>query len=142
MNIDRLKADLERDEGVVEHAYQDHLGYWTIGVGRLIDKRRGGGLSHDEMVYLLGNDIDRKTAEMDRRMPWWRDLDPVRARGLVNMAFNLGVAGVLNFRNMCAALRSGDWQRAHDEALNSLWARQVGQRSQRIADMFLTGGDA
>ncbi len=92
MSYDRaaLTEELRRDEGEVLHAYTDSEGYVTIGVGRLIDKRRGGGISAEESAYLLGNDISRTETDLDARMPWWRDLDPVRQRVILNMAFNLG----------------------------------------------------
>ena len=61
---------LKKEEGVIPHAYQDHLGFWTIGVGRLIDKRKGGGLSADEIDYLLSNDINRFVAGLEKALPW------------------------------------------------------------------------
>lgn len=61
-----LTKQLRRDEGEVLSAYQDHLGYWTIGVGRLIDKRKGGGLTSEESDYLLGNDIDKRDKELQK----------------------------------------------------------------------------
>jgi lysozyme len=57
-----LRRMLEDEEGRVPHAYPDSLGYWTIGVGRLIDRRKGGGLSDDEIDYLLANDIRGSTS--------------------------------------------------------------------------------
>ena len=59
-----LKEQLKRDEGVVAHAYEDTLGFLTIGVGHLIDGRRGGGLSPDEIDYILTNDIAEKSAQV------------------------------------------------------------------------------
>jgi GH24 family phage-related lysozyme (muramidase) len=32
-----IYKQLKRDEGEVLHAYKDSLGYWTIGIGILID---------------------------------------------------------------------------------------------------------
>ncbi len=43
-----ITQQLRRDEGEVLHAYQDSLGYWTIGIGVLIDKRKGGGITKAE----------------------------------------------------------------------------------------------
>jgi lysozyme len=134
-----LTAELRRDEGVVRHAYQDHLGFWTIGVGRLIDARRGGGLSEAEIDQLLANDIARFEAELDLRAPWWRELDPVRRRVILNMAFNLGVTGLLGFRNTLAAVRAGQWETAAAGMLASKWATQVGARATRLAAMMRTG---
>ena len=56
---DKLLEELSRDEGTVLQAYQDSLGYWTIGTGRLIDKRRGGGITKAEADYLLANDVQK-----------------------------------------------------------------------------------
>lgn len=141
MSYDRaaMLAELRRDEGVIPHAYQDHLGYWTIGVGRLIDKRKGGKLSPDEIDYLLGNDVSRFEAELDARLPWWRDLNGVRQRVLLNMAFNLGTAGLLGFKNTLAAVKAGEWAKAASGMLASKWARQVGERAKRLAHMMKTG---
>lgn len=139
MSDDLLIAELRRDEGVVPHAYQDHLGYWTIGVGRLIDKRKGGRLTDEEVDYLLANDIARFAAELDEKLPWWRALDAVRQRVIQNMAFNLGVDGLLAFKNTLAAVKAGEWERAADGMLASKWARQVGNRALRLAKMMRTG---
>lgn len=136
-----LLAQLSRDEGRVLHAYQDHLGFWTIGIGRLIDKRRGGGISAKEADYLCSNDVAEVLAGLDDKLPWWRSLDPPRQRVLANMAFNLGVAGLLKFRNTLAAVQRGDWPAARRGMLASLWARQVGTRAQRLAHTMLTGED-
>ena len=134
-----LLAELRRDEGVVRHAYQDSLGFWTIGVGRLIDRRRGGGLSDAEIDLLLSNDIQRVDAGLDARIPWWRTLDPVRRRVLANMGFNLGVEGLLGFRNTLPAVREGRYEDAADGMLRSKWARQVGARAVRLAAMMREG---
>jgi lysozyme len=134
-----LLAELRRDEGVVRHAYQDSLGFWTIGVGRLIDRRRGGGLSDAEIDLLLANDVARVEAGLDARIPWWRTLDPVRRRVLANMGFNLGVEGLLGFRNTLPAVREGRYEDAADGMLRSKWARQVGARAVRLAAMMREG---
>jgi len=139
MDTETLKKELVRDEGVVLHAYQDHLGYWTLGVGRLIDERRGGGITHDEAMYLLGNDIARVEQELSRRLDWWDGLDDSRQRALCNMAFQLGVNGLMQFKNMLDALSQAQWDRAKAEALNSLWARQTPNRAARVANMLVYG---
>lgn len=141
MNMSKLQADLVRDEDEVLHAYADHRGYLTLGVGRLIDKRRGGGITHDEALYLLGNDITRVTDELSRRIRCWPELNGVRQRALANMAFQLGVNGLLRFRRMWRAIEAGLWAAAYDEALDSNWARQTPARARRVAQMILTGRD-
>lgn len=129
-------AELRRDEGVVRHAYKDSLGYLTIGVGRLIDKRKGGKLSDDEINYLLMNDIKECVADLDKHLPWWRSLSDVRRRVLVNMRFNLGMQGLLGFRNTLRFIEAGDYKRAAENMLKSLWAKQVKGRAVRLAYMM------
>lgn len=140
----QLIEELKRDEGVVPHAYQDSLGYWTIGVGRLIDKRRRGKLSADEIDLLLRNDIEAKQALLDKYIPWWRQMSEPRRRALCNMAFNLGVGPsqeepegkLLTFKNTLAAMQCGEWETVDSGLATSLWAKQVGARADRIRKLF------
>ena len=134
-----LIKELRRDEGVIDHAYQDSLGYWTIGVGRLIDKKKGGRLTDEEIDYLLLNDIKECTADLDKNLPWWRSLTDARRRVLVNMRFNLGMAGLLGFKNTLKFIETGDYKKAASNMLLSKWAKQVGQRANRLAAMMEKG---
>ena len=123
------------------HAYQDNRPekYWTIGVGRLIDKRRGGGLSDDEIEYLLNNDIKRCIADLDSALPWWKSLDPVRQRVLTNLRFQLGLDGLLGFKNTLAALKRGDYKAAAAGLRASKLYQQTPARTERRAIMIETG---
>ena len=136
--IDSITADLKRDEGFVSHAYQDSSpeGYLTLGYGRLVDQRLGGGITEREAEILLDNDITRSVADLDRALPWWRGLPPFQQRGLTNMAFNLGLPRLLTFKKMLRALQAGDGDRAAIEALDSVWAGQVKGRADRIAYLY------
>jgi len=139
MNTDMLLQDLKRDEGMVLHAYQDLEGFWTIGIGRLIDARKGGGISETEALVLAKDDIFKVIGQLDNRLTWWRTLSEPRQRALANLAFNLGIDGLLGFKHALAALQDGNYERAADEFLDSKWASQVKGRSQRIADMIRKG---
>jgi lysozyme len=134
-----ITRQLRGDEAVVPHAYQDHLGYWTIGVGRLIDKRKGGGLRPHEIDYLLRNDIDERIEELTRRLPWFQDLDDARRGVLLNMSFQMGVDGLLGFKNTLAMVKAGDYEGAAQGMLNSLWAKQTPDRAKRMSDQMRTG---
>jgi len=137
MNLSQLIADLSRDEGRVPHAYQDHLGFWTIGVGHLIDKRKGGGLPEKIIDDLLLHDIAEKSAQLDTALPWWRDMSDARQRALLNMAFQMGVEGLLKFKRTLAALQAGRWDGAKASAMDSLWAKQTQERAERVTNLFL-----
>lgn len=137
--ITSLTKQLRLDEGEVLSAYQDHLGYWTIGVGRLIDSRRGGGISKEESTYLLTNDINNRIKDISAALPWFEALDDARKGVLINMAFQLGVAGLLKFETMLAYIEAGKYSEASDSMYQSLWAKQTPQRCNRMAEQMRTG---
>ena len=133
--MEKLIAQLKVHEGSRTHAYDCPEGYTTVGVGRNIDPNGGLGLSEDEINYLLRNDIERCYRELDR-FSWFMDLDQVRQEALVNMCFNLGFTRLMKFTNMMAAMAEGKYSLAASEALDSRWAKQVGNRSKDIAHML------
>lgn len=134
-----LTKQLRRDEGEVLSAYSDHLGYLTIGVGRMIDKRKGGGITAEESAYLLSNDIDKRQAELLRRAPWMAQLDQARFGVMLNMAFQMGVDGLLGFKNTLAMVKAGDYESAAAGMLHSKWATQTPVRAQRLSKQMESG---
>jgi lysozyme len=138
MDLQKVTTMLVRDEGEVLHAYQDQLGYWTIGIGRLIDKRRGGGLTRDEARYLLANDI-RKCDNHAKKYPWYMTLDDNRKAVIVGMIFQLGTAGFDAFKNTIAEIAAGRFDEAARRMLASKWAEQTPQRARRYAEIIRTG---
>ena len=133
------RAQLRRDEGEVLYAYPDSEGYLTIGIGRLLDKRKGGGISAEESAYLFSNDFNSKLGELRRRLPWFDKLDVARQGVLLNMAFQMGVDGLLGFKNTLAMIERGDYKAAAAGMLDSLWARQTPERAQRLSIQMETG---
>ena len=139
-SVDReaLRQQLIRHEGEVLHAYQDSLGYWTIGVGHLIDARMGGTLSAAASRFILDEDINACIGDLNS-FPWFFNLDAVRQRALVDMRFQMGLNGLLGFTFTLDAIRRRDWGTAKAEALHSDYAKQTPKRAQTIADMLETG---
>lgn len=131
-----LLNDLKRDEGLVLKPYRDTVGKLTIGIGRNLDDV---GINENEALYLAKNDIFKVTSALDVALPWWRTMSEPRQRALANMAFQLGVSGLLQFRKMLAAMQDGDFDKAATEALDSKWATQVPDRAKRITDMIRGG---
>lgn len=139
MSITNIVDQLVRDEGVVLHEYKDHLGYSTIGIGRLIDKRKGGGITRDEAEYLLANDVKKVMAQVRHELPWSAKLDDARQGVLLNMAFQMGISGLLGFRNTLAMIQRGDYVGAARGMLNSKWAKQTPARCRRLSEQMRTG---
>ena len=137
--MQRLIDTLKRHEGVKYYVYKDHLGYETIGVGRCIKQGVGLGLTHDEVDYLLMNDIQRCIEELDAAFTWFKDLTQVRREAMVNLCFNLGLTRLRKFENALAAMAIHNYEEAEDEFLDSRWAVQVGQRAVEVTEMIRTG---
>ena len=138
VNLQRLWEQLVHHEGLRLKPYRCSAGKLTIGVGRNLDDV---GLTEEEALLLLGNDISRVITELDQNIPAFSSLDEIRKRVLVDMGFNLGISRLLKFRRMLAALEAGDWSQAAVEMMDSRWARQVGSRAERLKLMMETGED-
>lgn len=138
MSSDRLRDRIVRHEGLRLKPYQDTVGKLTIGVGRNLDDV---GITHAEAMHMLDNDIARCMAELDNHAPWWRSLDETRHGVLIEMCFNLGIHGLLGFRNTLKAVREGRYDDAADGMLQSKWAKQVKGRAAALARIMRTGVD-
>ena len=134
-----IRAQLIRDEGDQPSVYQDSLGYWTIGVGFLIDRRKGGRLPSVVRDYWLDFLVDANRRALRSALPWYDRLDVVRQGVLLNMAYQLGVAGLLAFSETLARVRDGRYTEAGIAMLQSDWAKQTPQRAVRLSEQMKTG---
>jgi|TARA_E500000305_G_scaffold76095_1_gene61848 lysozyme len=136
--LDKLKDQIRLHEGVEKKVYLDTEGIETIGVGRNLRDR---GLSEDEIDLLLDNDIAICEEELLNNFEWYAELDEVRKRVLIDMAFNLGMPKLKQFAKMLGAIENKDWANVASEMLDSRWAEQVGNRASRLSEMMETGED-
>jgi lysozyme len=132
-------TQLKRDEGEKLHAYQDTLGFWTIGIGILIDQRKGGGLRPEESEFIFRNRLKLLDEELARVLPWLSNLDPARRGVLINMAYQMGVIGLLGFKATLALVSVGKYQEAAAQMLQSKWAKQTPARAQRLSNQMASG---
>lgn len=131
-----LTQELMRDEGVRLKPYRCTAGKLTIGVGRNIEDN---GISNEEAAFLLANDLKSCERDLDALLPSWRNLSDARQRVLLNMMFNMGRSRLSGFTKFLACLKMNDFTGAADQMMDSLWAKQVGQRATRLRDMLLRG---
>jgi lysozyme len=135
-----LTRQLIGDEDKRKCVYKDHLGYYTIGIGRLVDDRKpGAGLRDSEMEFMLRNDIDDRIEALGKRLPWFQNLDDARRGVLLNMSFQLGVEGLLEFKRTLALVEAGKYEEAARNMLVSLWAQQTPERAKRMSEQMKTG---
>jgi lysozyme len=135
--MNRIKAQLVRHEGLRLKPYRCTAGKLTIGIGRNLDDR---GISQKEAYALLERDILDFEQQLLNAIPdVYNGLDEVRQSVLLNMCFNLGLKGLLEFKNTLAFIGAGDWERAANNMLASKWAKQVGMRAIELSEMMRKG---
>lgn len=146
-SIDKLIIDdLKRDEGFRQHVYKDHLGYWTIGIGRMVDERKHGGITMEEAMYLLSNDVQCCLVSLKNELEWFDASPPLIKRALVNMAFQMGIGsadegtGLLGFKNTLRLIALKQYEEAANNALKSKWAKQTPERAKRVTDWIRQAG--
>lgn len=149
----RLLNSVVADEDYKPAPYKDSLGLWTFGIGRCLETNPLTGaewkrlLDNGWLNASIGKDGARwlttcQLAAIEAvlgRYTWFAQVGDVRQNAFIEMAFQLGFSRFAQFTQMLAAANVGDWQGVHDQALNSLWAKQTPARAQMIATMLLTG---
>ena len=138
MKLDSLTSQLISDEGIRLKPYRDSLGVLSIGIGRNLDDV---GITQDEAMLLLQNDIRKAYADLTTALPWVQTLDDVRQNVLIAMTFNMGIGGLLKFKNTLNLIQQREYNQAASAMLQSLWATQVGARAKRLADQMRTGSN-
>ena len=149
-NRDELVKMIAIHEGIVLNVYQDHLGIDTVGIGRnlqdrgitdgelsfinkTMDEVYENGLTEEEAYYLCMNDIAIVEKELLANKPIVNQLNDVRQMVLVDMAFNMGVPRLMEFKNMWLAIEKVNYQLANEEMIDSRWAGQVGSRAMKLS---------
>ena len=117
----KIKSQLLSHEGLNLKPYKDTKGLITIGVGRCLQIK---GISHDEAMIFLKNDIDEAAESVEKILPWSADLSEDHFLVLVNMCFQMGVSGLLGFRKFLGYLQKKRFDKAGEEMLNSKWAKE------------------
>lgn len=131
--MSELTQMLIRHEGLKHFAYRDSVGKITIGVGRNLEDR---GITEDEAMYLLENDIADFTKQLSERL-YWFDTQPEKVKMvMVDMCFNMGLGGLLTFHNTLEHIKNGNYPEASKDMLNSKWAIETGVRAIDLADIM------
>lgn len=127
--IDALVEQIKVSEGFRERPYQCSEGVWTFGHGLTYITEEESEIIVRMRLYELEERLKHRLA----------GLSPQRKIVLIDMAFNLGVAGLMKFKKMLAAVDRQDWETAANEMLDSKWAKQVGTRAVKLATMMRQG---
>ena len=134
--FDRELVDMIiRHEGYRRHPYNDR-GSLSVGYARNLTLN---GISEDEALYLLGNDIKRLENELLKRYPFTSELNSTRFGVLISMGYNMGLESLSGFNKMWRAIENRDFVRAGLEIYLSDYCGQVGQRCRELAEMMEKG---
>ena len=133
---------LKVQEGFRAEAYTDTRGNLTIGYGTDLSF----GISRDEGEDLLRSRLDKSLTYLAFRWKpywgwggrWWpfTGMPSETRRSLLDMSYQLGVNGVLEFTEMLAALERGDCPSAKAAALDSAWHRETPERAVRVTALL------
>jgi len=133
MNLEKLRDRIIAHEGFKLMPYRDQLGFITIGIGRCLDKK---GISKEEAFYLFTNDVNDAVSDVSKYIKFYNNLDDSRQEVLVEMRFQMGIAGLLGFKEFLSHLKKGDYKRASEEMLNSKWAKQTPIRAKELSEII------
>ena len=139
MDINKLREEIEYDEGSIGKIYLDHLGLPTFGIGHLVlesdpeYKWEVGTLitkvrvveAFDQDVKSVLNDCTILYADFD-------ELPEETQRIIANMMFNMGRPRLSKFKGMKRGVDARDWNAAADEMVDSTWYKQVTKRADRL----------
>ena len=141
MNLEKLRAQLEIDEGVKYEIYNDHLGYPTFGDGHLVletdpeyNYSIGTSISESRVIEAFEQDCDNVLLDCTILYPDFYDLPEEAQQIIANMMFNLGRTRLSKFKGMKRGVDAKDWNAAADEMVDSRWYRQVTNRADRLVE--------
>ena len=117
---------LLKHEGMRTFPYKCSEGKLTIGVGKNLE---ANGITEEEAMYLLDNDIKRVTDNLDKMWPVWRQLPPKAQMVSIDATFQMGISGWMNFRHTRALMEMGCFLEASEEILRSKYAIQTPNRA-------------
>jgi len=132
-------SQLKAHEGFRSCPYRDSVGVLTVGYGINLEN----GITEREATLILEERVRRLRIRLPMVIKFFHRLSKARKDVLINMAFNLGIVGLLKFKKMLGAMEKENYQLAADEMLWSRWAIQVGddpgQRAHTLAKIMVMG---
>ena len=141
MDLEKLREELEVDEGRIDEIYTDHLGYPTFGIGHLVvehdaeyGKEIGTYVPENRVIKVFEQDIETVLSDCNQLYEDFEDLPEEAQRVIANMMFNMGYPRLSKFEGMKSGVDARDWNQAADEMVDSRWYYQVINRANRLVE--------
>ena len=138
---DRVRKQIEIDEGRVEEVYLDSLGLPTFGIGHLIKEGdpefgfpEGAKIPAERVDEVFDEDFAHHIHECELLFANFYEYHDEVQEVLINMMFNMGRTRLSKFRKFIAAIDSSDYNEAANQMVDSRWYNQVGNRSKRLEE--------
>lgn len=138
-------------EGFNAIPYRCTAQHWTVGFGYNLDANPLNlpkdkikeihklGIGKSEATELLVLMVVKIEHELSNHLIWWSKLNAARQSVLLDMAYNLGIDGLLAFKKTLSDIEKGDYESAAWEMLRSQWATQVKSRAKHLSIVMSTG---
>lgn len=164
----QVVSDLDRHEGFREFAYPDPLsslnkkqpskewGFkpardiaapstnwdtgkpWTVGFGFTKGVGPDSRMNRITAERKLENEVLELDNALANILSWYKDASFVTKTVLINMAFNMGLKGLLGFKNTLKFISQKNYEQAARNMSQSLWAKQVGRRATELMERMRT----
>ena len=141
MNTEKLREELEIDEGVKYEIYLDHLGLPTFGIGHLVTKSDpefgepvGTPVDKDRCIEAFNKDLETVLSDCNKLYSDFESLPEEAQLIIANMMFNMGRPRLSKFKGMKRGVDARDWNQAADEMVDSRWYKQVTNRANRLVE--------
>jgi lysozyme len=130
--LESLVESIKENEGFRGDSYLDHLGNPTIGYGTLLP------IDKEEAELLLKHRLSKFITEVENNFDL-SNLSETRKHIIYEMAYQMGVPNLKNFKNMWKAIDEKNFNRASVEMINSRWYKATPNRAGKLAKKFQRG---
>lgn len=107
---------------------------WTVGIGYTKGVTVDSVMELDRAKKITEGEVAELDAQLLAALPWYKDASFATKTIMINMAYNLGLAGFLKFKNTLAYIKAGDYAQSAKNMALSLWYAQVGARGKELAE--------
>ena len=136
VKYEQLKERIKEHEGFVPRIYKDSLGFATIGYGHLVKEgeqwEEGKEYTKEQLEYVFDTDFEEAKKNAFSLIGDIELVDDAKCV-IIEMVFQLGIAGVGKFKAMWKALKENDYNTASLEMLDSRWAKQTPKRAEKLS---------
>ena len=139
MDIEKLREEIETDEGNVNEIYLDHLSLETFGIGHLVKNTDpeygmpvGTPVSRKRINSCFDDDIQGTIEDCEKLYEDFYKLPEEVMLILCNMMYNLGYTRLSKFSKLKKAINENNWEEASKQMHQSKWRVQVPNRAERL----------